>query len=220
MVIEYINNIIREYVKKIYIIVSKQNYSVINRTLKPLNINAFYVIQKELLGDGDAVYQIKNYLKDTSGDSLILWGDAIYKKEAVQRMIAIHQIFHNDFTCLTDYTKNPYAGFSRDCNGKFLSTFHQRIGKTPKMGENDCSFFVCDTQCLLKYLETMHLDYEFMSYDIDIGEMYFIHILDYMKKDDLRIELVCCKQENDVLEFNTVEEAKEIEKFLKTKKLS
>lgn len=43
------------------------------------------------------MYQIKNYLKDTSGDSLILWGDAIYKKEAVQRMIAIHQIFHNDF---------------------------------------------------------------------------------------------------------------------------
>lgn len=215
MIFEYINNIIEDYVNDIFIIVSKQNYQEIREALQPLHNDIHYVIQKEQLGDGDAIYQTKNYIKEKNGDSLILWGDAIYQKVAIQRIIALHQIFNNDFTCLTEYVENPYAGFSRNDAGEFLNSFHGRIGKTPGIGENDCSFFICKTKILFEYLKMMFIDYEFIRKDTDIGEMYFIHILDYMKRDKRKIELVCCMQKNDVLEFNTLEEAERIANILK-----
>lgn len=217
MVFEYINDIIKKYAKDTFVIVSESNCREIREAIQPICNDIHYVIEKEQFGDGDAIYQIRNYINEKNSSSLIFWGDAIYQKKAVQRIIALHQIFNNDFTCLTEYVEGPYAGFIRNDNGELLRTFHSRIGISPAVGENDCSFFVCATKILMKYLEIMSSDYELKRSNGNTEEMYFIHILDYMKKDKLKIDLICCMQKNDVLEFNTLEEAKLIERVLMEK---
>jgi bifunctional UDP-N-acetylglucosamine pyrophosphorylase/glucosamine-1-phosphate N-acetyltransferase len=85
---------------------------------KHLGKKAECVIQKELLGTGDAIAQTKPLLKDFKGHILILYGDTpLLTKDTLQKLISHHLNTKAGCTLLTANLKNP-TGYGRVVRNK------------------------------------------------------------------------------------------------------
>lgn len=79
------------------------------------------VLQKKLLGTGDAVKQAGRLLKDFKGTVLILYGDApLLKKETLKKLLKHHTENKLDATLLTAKLDDP-AGYGRVLRDKYSS---------------------------------------------------------------------------------------------------
>jgi len=90
---------------------------------KALPINVKIVLQKKLLGSGDAVMATRNILKRYSGDILIICGDTpIIKGETLTRLIKEHKSSGASATVLTARIKDPgpYGRIVRGEGGEIL----------------------------------------------------------------------------------------------------
>lgn len=76
------------------------------------------VIQKQLLGTGDAVMRTKPWLGDFKGHVLILYGDTpLLSKETLKKLVSHHINTKASCTLLTANLKNP-AGYGRILRNK------------------------------------------------------------------------------------------------------
>lgn len=85
---------------------------------KHLGQKVSFVIQKQLLGTGDAVMQAKPGLKNFKGHILILYGDTpLLTKETIKKLIDHHINTDANCTLLTANFKNP-SGYGRILRNK------------------------------------------------------------------------------------------------------
>ncbi|HPM42409.1 MAG TPA: NTP transferase domain-containing protein, partial [Candidatus Omnitrophota bacterium] len=78
------------------------------------------VIQKELLGSGDAVRTAKKVLSKYSGDVVVVCGDTpLVRGESIRALVAKHKNTSSSATILTARVKDPtnYGRIVRDDNG-------------------------------------------------------------------------------------------------------
>lgn len=82
-----------------------------------------FVEQREQLGTGHAIQQLLPYLKDFTGDLLVLNGDApLLRRETLEKLLATHQANGSMATLLTANLPNP-KGYGRVfCDGHNLVT--------------------------------------------------------------------------------------------------
>jgi bifunctional UDP-N-acetylglucosamine pyrophosphorylase/glucosamine-1-phosphate N-acetyltransferase len=82
-----------------------------------------FVEQREQLGTGHAIQQLLPYLKDFTGDLLVLNGDApLLRAETLEKLLATHQANDSMATLLTANLPNP-KGYGRVfCDGHNLVT--------------------------------------------------------------------------------------------------
>ncbi len=81
------------------------------------------VLQKKLLGSGDAVNTAKKEIKKFKGDIVIVYGDTpLIKKETVKKLIEKHRTSGASLTLLTVILKNPagYGRIIRNTDGRIL----------------------------------------------------------------------------------------------------
>ncbi len=85
--------------------------------------NLEFVPQTEQLGTGHAVQQLLPYLKDYTGDLLVLNGDVpLLRAETLENLLKLHQTHQNAATILTAHLPNP-KGYGRVfCDGNNLVT--------------------------------------------------------------------------------------------------
>ncbi|MCX5679404.1 MAG: NTP transferase domain-containing protein [Candidatus Omnitrophica bacterium] len=94
-----------------------------SRMLKGELGGARMVLQKKLLGSGDAVNSAKRFLKFRTGDILVTCGDApLIRPETLKRLIGKHRSSGASATVLTAKVKDPsgYGRMIRDDNKKIL----------------------------------------------------------------------------------------------------
>lgn len=81
------------------------------------------ILQKKLLGSGDAVNTAKKEIKKFKGNILIVYGDTpLIKKETIHKLIEKHRSSNASLTLLTAILKNPvgYGRIIRNTDGKIL----------------------------------------------------------------------------------------------------
>jgi bifunctional UDP-N-acetylglucosamine pyrophosphorylase / glucosamine-1-phosphate N-acetyltransferase len=81
------------------------------------------VLQKKLLGLGDAVNTAKKEIKKFKGDIVIVYGDTpLIKKETIRRLVEKHRTSGAAVTLLTAVLKNPagYGRIIRNTDGRIL----------------------------------------------------------------------------------------------------
>ena len=88
------------------------------------------VLQKRLLGSGDAVNTAKKEIMKTRGDCLVVYGDTpLIKPDTIKKLIAKHGDSSSSLTLLTATLKNP-AGY-----GRIIRNTEGRIVKIAEEGE-------------------------------------------------------------------------------------
>lgn len=101
------------------IVVLGYKHEEVKREIKESN----FVIQKNLLGSGDAVNQAKPKLEDFDGDILILCGDIpLIKPETIKELLNVHRNAKSACTILTILLKDPtgYGRIVRNDEGKVV----------------------------------------------------------------------------------------------------
>lgn len=99
--------------EKIYIVIGENHNSI--RSLFSKNEKIVFVTQSKPLGSGNAVRECEKYLKNYSGDCLILCADVpLLSTDTLQRLVSLHRKEHNTLTLLTARVNNPY-GYGRIC---------------------------------------------------------------------------------------------------------
>lgn len=87
------------------------------------NTDIRIVVQKKLLGSGDAINTAKKEIKKFKGDILIVYGDTpLIKKETIKRLMEKHVSSGASITLLTAILKNPtgYGRIIRNTEGRIL----------------------------------------------------------------------------------------------------
>lgn len=90
--------------------------------------DAKIVIQKELLGSGDAVRTAGKALKNYSGDLLVVCGDTpLIRAKTIKELIAKHRSSQSAVTILTAKVNDPtgYGRIARDDDGKVTGIIEQ-----------------------------------------------------------------------------------------------
>ena len=115
--------------EKIYIVVGFKRGEV---KKKFVSENVEFIDQKEQLGTGHAIMQMKPFFKNCSEEILVLSGDVPFLREStINEMINAHRLHHAAVTILTVEKNDPtgYGRILRNCNNKI-----EKI-----VEENDCS---------------------------------------------------------------------------------
>ena len=82
-----------------------------------------YVVQREPLGTGDAVFQVSHLLRDFSGNLLILYGDTpLFRPATIRGLLNRHRLRKAHLTLLTANVDRPlpYGRIMRDASGQIV----------------------------------------------------------------------------------------------------
>ncbi len=116
--IEHILDSIREAGVKDIIVVAGYGSETLKVSLKGAKV----VLQKKLLGSGDAVNTVRPLLKGFRGNILIACGDTpLLKNDTIRNLVGKHKASRASATVLTVRVKDPsgYGRILRDDDGKF-----------------------------------------------------------------------------------------------------
>ncbi len=116
---------------QILIIVGYESEQVINSFDNRIPVK--WVEQKEQLGTGHAVMQVKPYLENYQGDILILSGDVpLLSTKTMKELIEVHQKDNAQATILTTLMENPFG------YGRIIKDINNNITKIVE--EKDASY--------------------------------------------------------------------------------
>ena len=116
-IIHYVLDAVRGAGVKDIVVVAGYGKKEVKEAVKPAKV----VIQKKLLGSGDAVRTARNALKKHSGDILIVCGDTpLVKPQTLRAIIEKHKNLNASVTILTAKIDDPasYGRIVRDNNGR------------------------------------------------------------------------------------------------------
>lgn len=105
------------------------------------------VLQKKLLGSGDAVNTAKNQIKRSAkSDCLVVYGDTpLIKEETIKRLIDKHNSSSSSLTLLTAVLKNPtgYGRIIRNTDGRIMRIAEEDEAKTYKKEIKEINVGTC-----------------------------------------------------------------------------
>ncbi len=174
--------------------------------------NVEFIDQKEQLGTGHAVLQVKPFLKNFQGEILVLSGDVPCLKEStVNEMIRNHRSNNAAVTILTAEKDNPYG------YGRVVRNSNNTIEKIVE--EKDCSnnektikeinagIYCFNKKILLESLE--EIDQNNVQH-----EYYLTDLVKIAFDKSLSVAAVKVSNPNEVSGINTIEDLDKAESYL------
>ena len=159
------------------------------------------VIQKELLGSGDAVKRTRSLLTNFKGDILVLYGDTPFiSGETIKKLVKKHKAEKASCTLLTAKTDDPsgYGRILRDDSGNIIKiTEEQDVSVYEKiLDEINVGCYCFRKVDLFFCLERIKINRKKREY-------YLTDVIEMLRKGNKRISSVICEDPNAVLGINS-----------------
>jgi bifunctional UDP-N-acetylglucosamine pyrophosphorylase/glucosamine-1-phosphate N-acetyltransferase len=188
------------------IIISPKWQKHIQNTLLEYQINGELVHQDEPLGMGDAVlcYEKSSFFHEAK-HIILIWGDVPFiKSSTLEKMVERHISNQNIFTFPTRDAKHAYTLVSRNKSGKVISVTETReLNITdPQPGERDIGLFIFQKEPIFSMLKK-DLPNKFGRSTNEHG---FLYILEYLHKNQLKIEALKIASKKETVSFNSIED--------------
>lgn len=170
--------------KNIYVIVGYQKESVID-FIKSYGEDYKIVEQKEQLGTGHAVAQTEDFLKDFTGDVLILCGDVPnLSYETLSRFFEKHKSQSADVSVLSTVTDNPfgYGRIIRNMDKEFVKITEEKDANPDEklVKEINSGVYVVKGDKLFSALRSV-------SNKNAQGEYYLTDIIEILRRDNSKV---------------------------------
>ena len=195
----------------LYIVVGDQQAEI--RT--HLGTHDHYVVQKEPLGTGHAVLQLAPYLKDYTGDLLILYGDTpLFRPTSIRGLLNRHYLRQSDLTLLTAVVDRalPYGRIIRDADNQIIDIIEETEAspRIREIRELNVGAYVVHAQPLLRALEQLAPSRD--------GDYRLTDCVHHLIHSGLRVESYQIYDQDEVQGINTAEDLARAE-FILQKRL-
>lgn len=212
--IQFVLNALDEAgVGKKLIVVSKKDEKAIKKKFP----GADTVVQKKLMGSGDAVRSASQYFSGFNGRIVVLCGDTpLINKETIKRLIKTHQKESASCTVLTARVDNPanYGRIVRDDSGnvakiieeKDLSIYEEVIE------EINVGAYCFRRKDLFNFIKKIEINKKKKEY-------YLTDLVEILRKNDKRVVSASCRDENEFIGVNSKVELAKAAKVIKQKVL-
>lgn len=212
-IIKYVTDVLLESgFKRIIVIVNHDA-----ERLKQILGDSFeYVSQKELLGTGHALMQVRDYLANYVGDIFVTVGDSPFlTSQIIKTLTNKHCHSKAAATLLTAVYDNPpeYGRIIRDKNGALLKIVETKDA-TPEqleIKEVNTSHYYFKAEIVLPLLSELKNDNAEREY-------YLPDIIEILLKCDYKVETICAEDSTVGLAVNTQEQFVEAEKIIRKKR--
>lgn len=196
--------------QKTIVVVGYQG-ELVRQTIQGQNLS--FVCQREQKGTGHAVLEAKELLKEFTGDTLVLVGDApLLTEETLAQLISTHNQTDADATILTTYLKDPfgYGRIVRDSSGSFLKIVEQfdLTEVEASIEEINTGIYIFDNQKLFAALNQIRPDN-------NKGEYYLTDVLTVLLRTEARVELVETLDPEETIGINDRVRLAEAEKIIR-----
>ncbi len=199
--------------EKVYIVIGENHNSI--RSLFSKNEKTVFVTQSKSLGSGDAVRECEKYLKNYTGDCLILCGDVpLLSTDTLQRLVSTHRKGHNTLTLLTTRVDNPY-GYGRICrslDNDILKIVEENEANRweKSINEINSGIYCCIPRTLFPVARKL-------SSDNKKGEYYLTDCVELLRTRGEKIGSFFLENSEEVLGINNRKELAEMEKIVRNK---
>ena len=194
----------------IYTVVGHQKTVVIDILKHRPNVT--FVEQTEQKGTGHAVLQVKPFLSQTEGDSLVVCGDTpLISTDTLSTLITTHHHEGAVGTVLTTLLDDPsgYGRVVRNADGSVAAIVEHKDA-TPeilKIDEINSGFYIFNTQKLFWALDQV-------TPANAQGEYYLPDVFKIFREHSMKVAAVITKNCNEVLGINTVEHLQAAERLM------
>ena len=171
------------------------------------------VLQKKLLGSGDAVNTAKKEISKIKGDCLVVYGDTpLVKPETIKKLIEKHNVSGASLTLLTAILKNPtgYGRIIRNTEGRIMKIAEENEAKTYKKEIKEINVGTCifRAEDLLKVLDEIKPDNAKKEY-------YLTDAVKIFSDNDKKIESVSIEDLDEMIGVNSRVELAEAVSIIK-----
>ena len=168
--------------------------------------------QKEQLGTAHAVMQTESFLKDFSGNVLILSGDVpLLSTATLRRLVQIHEEADAAGTVLTVKAPDPtgYGRVLRDESGAVSGVVEHKDAteEERRVDEINAGVYVFNAKALFDALPRV-------GNENAQGEYYLPDVLSILLQDGLTVAAHCSEDFNEIQGINTVEQLAQAEDAL------
>lgn len=196
---------------KIYIIIGHQKESIIAYINSLNKKNITLIEQKEQLGTGHAVMQAEKYLRNYSGDILILSGDVpLLKASTLNNFISEHCKYSADLSVLTTIAQQPsgYGRIIRNGNKDFIKIVEEKDAseKEIKINEINSGVYLIKSDLLFESLRAVRNNNA-------QGEYYLTDVVEILKKKNADIIAYNGAKFEELQGINSPEDLKRVEKY-------
>jgi bifunctional UDP-N-acetylglucosamine pyrophosphorylase / glucosamine-1-phosphate N-acetyltransferase len=209
-IIKYVTDtLIKSGIKRNIIIVGYQADEI-----KQLLDSTFeFVIQKERLGTGHALMQVRDYLKNYTGDLFVVVGDSPFlTTEVINILVNKHRLTGAAATILTACYDNPpdYGRIIRDENGKLLKVVEVKDANKEELAikEVHTSHYCFRAEVVLPLLSEIKNNNAKKEY-------YLTDIIEILFKHNHLVETIQAEDTVVGMAINTMEDFIEAEKTMK-----
>jgi UDP-N-acetylglucosamine diphosphorylase/glucosamine-1-phosphate N-acetyltransferase len=175
-----------------------------------LGKRVLYAVQEPQLGTGHAVLQAEPFLKDFTGDILILSGDVpLLKAETIMKLLELHRYEGNACTLVTCDFSDPtgYGRIERDDKGAVINIIeHKDASKKQRtIKEINSGIYLVNPTPLFEALHTL-------KNNNAQGEYYLTDIVPAMLKKGLRVGGLKLNEPLEIAGVNSIAELEALEK--------
>jgi bifunctional UDP-N-acetylglucosamine pyrophosphorylase/glucosamine-1-phosphate N-acetyltransferase len=133
-------------------------------TKKLVEDRAKVIWQKDLVGTGNAVLQVKELLKDKEGSTLVICGDTpLVTTETIEHIFKVHEKIKNHLTIVTSVLEKPdgYGRIIRDSKSNYVLAIKE--DKDCSEDEKDirevnAGLYIFDNKFLFEYINQLTAD--------------------------------------------------------------
>jgi bifunctional UDP-N-acetylglucosamine pyrophosphorylase/glucosamine-1-phosphate N-acetyltransferase len=208
--VEYVVNTAKEVGAERILLVIGHRWEQARDALKHLPVE--FVVQKEQLGTGHAVFQTEKLLSDFEGDVLVLSGDVpLLRADTLRKLLEEHRKKRATGTVLTAILNDPgeYGRIVRDETGLVQEIVEERDADADqkKIREINTGTFCFDRASLFSALGKI-------TNDNEQGEYYLTDTLKLLQEDKLPVRGVVVPDATETLGINSEKELEEMERLL------
>jgi bifunctional UDP-N-acetylglucosamine pyrophosphorylase/glucosamine-1-phosphate N-acetyltransferase len=176
-----------------------------------------FYLQADQRGTGHAVLSARNWLRERTGQLVVIAGDVpMIKSETLAELVRTHTSERNDASVLTVMMDDPtgYGRIIRDGQRRFVRSVEQRDATPEELAvrEINVSIYCFETAPLVAALDRL-------TTDNAQGEYYLTDVPGIMLKSGGRVGIFPHGDPNEVRGVNTRVELAELERVLRERKL-
>jgi phosphomannomutase/molybdopterin-guanine dinucleotide biosynthesis protein A len=212
-IIDYVLENARQFVspENVYVVVGNPPDTI----QEHLGADYQYVLQREPLGTGHAVLQLKAHLKDFRGDLLILYGDTpLFRPASLRGLLNRHSLRQAHLTLLTAVVDRalPYGRIIRDTDGHIIDIIEETEAspRVREIRELNAGAYVVRAQAIFSALEKLPASPD--------GEYRLTDCVHQMIHSGLQVERYQIYDQDEVQGINTCEDLQHAE-FILQKRL-
>ena len=175
------------------------------------------VLQKERLGSGHALLQIKNKAKGLKGHLIVMCGDTpLVRKETLKKLVSYHLKNKNYATVLSGIVDNPYGygRILRDLKGNVASIVEEKTATSEQklIKEINSGIYCFNLDTLWKALSKVKPDNAKKEY-------YLTDVIEILNKSGYKTDAVSLCAFEEVLGINDRVQLSDSDKILRVRKL-